>query len=1129
MSRRYARPPILAQLDGAAAAVLEASAGTGKTYALEHLVVELLLSGEVRLPEILVVTFTEKATHDLTRKLRARLVDLLDGEEAPAGHPSVWLLDEAARGRIARALSEFEAGTLCTIHAFCQRVLTEQAFFHRRLFDQARIDGHTAFHAAFLDELRRTFAVDPEHRPFLAAWLAGGAGIDRLESLLYDCHAARGPVGPRFDLAAFTEAMDGLALPIAAARRRPPPLARGRQAPAMQRRLGELSELFATWERSRDVPRLLAALDDGVCVEHLLEVLEPCPLVDALARLDAARVPLAAALAARFLPAVERRLAATKAGEGLYDFADMLALVDESLRGPDGEALIQALRAQFRYALIDEFQDTDEVQWRIFSRLFLDAGAGRGLYVIGDPKQAIYGFRGADVHTYLQARERIVAGGGGRVSLTASFRATPALIAAQNLILDQAAPAPFFTGAIRYDAPVTPGNPSLRLREDGGEAAPVVLFCPDGDGKLPLSEARRCVADAIVAELERVRAGRLILERGDEQRRLGGADVFILVRSGWEGREMGRRLTEAGIPHAFHKQEGLFSGAEARHVRDLLLAVADPHDRARRMRALATPFFALELAELLHADDLPGGHPVLQRLFAWHGLAQARDHARLFARIVDDSGVALRALFSDDDERAWENYLQLFERLAERAARRRPELETLAQELSAYLAGRARPSEEDADLERAGAADDAVQIMTMHKAKGLEAPLVFLYGGLGRARARDVQVVHDGGHRRVLVGKVREARLQALLATEAAEEDQRLLYVALTRASARLYLPLYDPERLTRNEGAYHALNRRLVEVAAARPPGFELRPVGVAAPVRAAAAAQASGAPFRPALPPERPHHPELDRLRERHRAPLVTSYSRMRHDEPQRAAAPDEAPPALAEAALPSSAATGILLHALLEEVPLASLDEPAPAAWVRRPEVAAVFERLFLRFAAPAAWRDEAARLVHRALTAPLELDGLRLPGIARAPRVAREVEFAYPFPEASHPTAPGLGRFTVERGLLRGYLDALFEHEGRVYLVDWKSDLLAGYEPLTLTRHVEEHYRLQAEVYGVALRRMLRPSGPDDHAARFGGILYLFLRGLDGDGRRGVHFERPDPATLDAWEAALAARGPLGGAG
>ena len=203
----------------------------------------------------------------------------------------------------------------------------------------------------------------------------------------------------------------------------------------------------------------------------------------------------------------------------------------------------------------------------------------------------------------------------------------------------------------------------------------------------------------------------------------------MLTRTTRESREIGEVLRAAQIPFAFFKQERLFETVEAREVLDLLRAIVDPDDRTARARAFITPFFGLSLTDLAACEDLGAADALLRLLYEWRALAAAGDFEALFARIVDDSGVVCRELCLRQSERALTNHLHILEILQEEAARTRATIRELAQTLGAYILGTRRPPGDGRDIQRLETDAEAVQIMTIHHAKGLEAPVVFVYGG----------------------------------------------------------------------------------------------------------------------------------------------------------------------------------------------------------------------------------------------------------------------------------------------------------------------------------------------------------------------------------------------------------------
>jgi exodeoxyribonuclease V beta subunit len=1164
---RVLRPAALDRL-GTRHAVVEASAGTGKTFILEHLVVDLLLRREAELEQILVVTFTEKATAELVQRVRATIVRLkeLRASEAPDGAPdeACWLIDERARTRLQRALLSFDRASISTIHGFCQRLLAEHAFLNQRLFTEEIVDEEAAFHAAFLEVLRRDAAADPETAPVLKKWLEG-YGLERLEhKLLFACHR-QGREGTELrpeplDEHAFSQALWGLPeiagddpTLIAAFKAAK---VHASSAKSVVERLGRLSAIARLHRSGGSVIQALAQIDaeegrKGDLIPWICERIDKVPDGDAglgpivrpVRRLNQIAVPLAAELVHRLLPRVRERLEARKREAGLYDFQDMLGLVARALAGdgPRTRALLETLRARYRYALIDEFQDTDEVQWSIFRRIFLQA-TGQVLTVIGDPKQAIYSFRGADVQTYLGACDELLAGG-EPLHLTANHRSTGRLIEAYNAILDQDASAPFFRkdGSIRYDHPVTCGKPELALVRDEAEVAPVVVLDVQGEKGILTWQVKQALQARMVEQMQALLAPSGPSLRG---KKLAPSDIYVLTRTTRESREVGAALRAAQLPFAYFKQEKLFSTIEAREVLDLLRAIADPDDQTARARAWITAFFGLSLPDLAACEDLPAGHPLVRLLTEWKTLAESGDLEQMLARIVEDSGLVCRELFLEQSERSLTNYLHVLEVLQAEAAGTRATVRELAETLGAYILEARKPPGQQSDIQRLETDRKAVQIMTIHHAKGLEADVVFLYGGLWTGPVDDVHALHDGEGRRI----VRVGRLptdeEARVGEEGDDEERRVLYVALTRARGRLYLPRYPST--FRLPGCYRFINDRLRELLHGFAPDerralFEVVPVPcpIARPVMAAAAPPPALAAWRPpAELLQAPSPPfELVRLAETRAGFAVTSYSAVKRRQgsftaadaaAEDPAANEPAPDAAAALAavlppdeLPRGRLSGSFLHELLELVPLEELkDRPSLEGWLARPEIAALFEQVRRRHDRRPAHLPHSQRLVHTALTAPVRLGATSIEGLASAAQVAREMEFLYPIPERGHPllgASEAAEGWRIERGVVKGFIDLLFAHEDRVYVCDWKGDWLPSWEPAAVAAHAQRNYGTQARLYTLATLRLLGIDREAAYERRFGGVLYSFLRGMrTDDPTAGNDFHRPSWDEVLGWQ-------------
>ncbi|MDB4981680.1 MAG: Exodeoxyribonuclease beta chain [Myxococcales bacterium] len=1133
----YPFPEALRALPLGASAVVEASAGTGKTYLLEHLVADRILRGEARLEEILVVTFTEKATAELVRRLRA-LIERLLAHSAPAPEgadpATTWTLDAAARGRLLEAQRAFDRATITTIHGFCQRVLTEDAFASRRLLVQEHVDSKRAFSEAFKDTLRTTLATEPTLERYLRAWLATGKGLGGLERTLGQALTQQRPWGMTYDEGRLRDALTTFAaLPIDDTfKDQVKRVSDGRIAPAVDARVRIVLELSRRFAVHGDLPTALFEVDAAVenspnkslfsYVEDKLPKALPSGFVarfyDAFLAVADAAVPLELAVAQLFLPPVSERLAARKAAAGRYDFDDMLRLVAEALRRSDGGALAESLRRRYRLAIIDEFQDTDGVQWEIFRTIFHGSGGRNPLVVIGDPKQAIYGFRGADVSTYQEARQVLTGGPAPTLALDRNFRSTREVLAATNAIFDDAAAEPFFDErALFRDA--LPGLPPAEVT---GPPITLMAVGPADDAdvsRLRLRHVRRALTNAMADEIEALRGREVPLR-----------EIFVLTRTNAESQQVAATLRDRGLPHVLYNQEGLYRTEEARHLRDLLAAIDDPRDPTRRLLAALTPFFGLSLEDLPALAANPAGHPLEERLVAWRALADARDWSRLFERIVSETGLVERELLAGGSARRLTNLLHLCDLLRQRAAREPVSLDELVRTLTALVEGLIVPDAEEGNVQRLEGDRDAVQIMSIHKSKGLEADYVFLYGAFSPWRGAQVRTFERGGQRWLFAGRARRAGLATELDRETERDDQRLLYVALTRARRRLYLPYAgnpDVEVEDRKEdywrvhGAYRHVHRRLRALygAGEARAHFATKEILCPAPADDTPARTAAAiARWRPDPADLRLDFPTaaLEDKRRRHAGIVMTSYTRIKqahggYQPPTEVL--DELPTATPAAAadprrLPGGALSGIFLHALLEDVATESFLDGAPVeAWAAQPRIRELFDAAMRKHDRAPAHREDAERMVHAALTTPLALAPTPLDGIARARRLARELEFVFPFPEA----AGG-----ADKGFIKGYIDFIFEHEGRTWFGDWKSDLLPDYAPAAVAAHVAANYELQRRLYALALVKMLGITDEADYEARFGGMVYVFLRGLPD----GLEVGRPSWHDVRRWEAELA---------
>ena len=819
----YHRPAILDEILDGGHKVIDASAGTGKTFTIEQIVIDLLRTGAAQLDQILIVTFTEKATGELRSRIRATIEDVLSGQKSAEGER-----------RLNDALASFHRAPIHTIHSFCRRMLTELAFDSGVRFGLDLASGRLEFHEALRAELRERLKADVRVERLIGEWLSDeGRSADKLEELLWQAHLQRylRSGGHNLNQSALTDLANAFDAKVLVGAYQNAAITDDARIEA----IAATGELELIINQAKESTALLAESLSGFEFDRICsppktgkrigkrkfpdELPNEALAIIKTAERAGATLDIEQRIVDELLFAVVNRMDARKRERGTLDYEDMLKWLADALDGPRGKSLAATLRERYRVTLIDEFQDTDTLQWKIFRQVFVEGGESNRIYVIGDPKQAIYGFRGADVHAYLEACKELSKSGATTVHLRENFRSTSDMVDVCNLIFDQGAAKPLFNGDIIYSHPVTCGHPALRaIAVNGQPIAPVTLlkFQPRNDRYKFSRRMREAIGTRIAQEIHRIildsKHAIEICDEGKDPRRISARDIYVLTRTNRDSAEISRYLRQAGVPYAFYKQDGLFQTREAAHILDLLRGIDEPGRRSHRLKAWATPFFAVDYGDLGRLNDARNSQRMLDLLFEWRTLAEGERFADLFDALLHQSGLVERLLVLSDDRRELTNYEHIFEILTQQASRHGISLAEIIELLDSFISQRATPPGDDSNVQRVEGDRDAVQIMTIHKSKGLEADVVALYGGFFASTQPDpVSIYHSGNERRLVIGKPARDMAKMEIANEKAEENQRLLYVALTRARAKLILPFVPSDTLTLDlRGSYKQLNDRL-------------------------------------------------------------------------------------------------------------------------------------------------------------------------------------------------------------------------------------------------------------------------------------------------------------------------------
>ena len=1184
--------------------LIEASAGTGKTFTLATLVTRLVVEQRLRIGQILAVTFTEAATQELRKRIRERLAlaaCLVDApgadDEAPDAALSRAIIAAHLAGssetpaqlqrRLQQAADEIDLAAIFTIHGFCARVLREHALESGQTFAPPELlASDRALREELAADLWRSIAADEADAPLLMSlWKEGPDGLARdLGELIRQPRllppvptALADPATLEAGLHRASQALadgfhahgdDFLAALLAAV-----------EAKVLNNSSYKAAWITAFWNELRQWcgnaqwsaplnPRLSQltadALQGKTSVKHTGKTPDSplCALIpaylDAAAALTAAQEQARIRLLHRLRDDARIRLRQRKQQLRVQTYDDLIDGVADALAGPHADALVRRLREQYAIALVDEFQDTDTRQWDIFRTVFgdsepvRDAGLTPALFLIGDPKQAIYGFRGGDVQTYLQAARCAEAA----PPLDRNFRSRPGVLAAIEALYTQAGERAFLDPRIHFHA-VQPGTQrsDADYVRDGADAPALTLWqasepAADDAGKRKPHSAQRarelataaCVA-AIHAVLSEARAGTALIQGAPVQ----PGDIAVLVRKHGEATRIQQALAAVGIPAVAAGRQSLFATPEAQELLTLLLALLHTADDSRLRAALSTVLLGASAADIAALeDDADRLRDWQLKALAWRERWQRGGPLALVSDLCAGNGERLLGLL--DGERRLTNYLQLGEALQQADAGALG-LHGLVDWLGQRIAG-ADPNDEDQQL-RLESDARRVQIVTLHKSKGLEYPLVFLpFVGIG-GKAPDpgrACVTADEDGARALHWKLQmetsgwDAARSAWIDAQRAE-DARLLYVGLTRAEHALWIAT----------GAFYNANQTPLAAMLKDLPGHP------------AIARDTTPPPASlPWLPPAHDGDAPVARRITRHIAPdwWVYSFTQLANadsggvdastratvaaaggsDEPEETHAASTADaPQPADAYDPRFAGTrfGVVLHEALEEGDFAAWRDWRPGDAAPGNERTTI--ETALRGGGYAA--DEVddgitvlTTLIGQTLTTVLPED-VRLCDV---PADARRAEIEFQF--ALQPTAidallgllhahgliearHGFGLRRTLEGLMTGLIDLTYTHAGRWYVLDYKSNRLPAYDAATMQRAMaHSEYDLQALIYTLALHRWLRFRLGDgyDYARDFGGIRYLFCRGLDvtRSDAPGVHAQTFAPELVHALDALFA---------
>ncbi len=1151
--------------------LIEASAGTGKTYAIVCLYLRLLIERQLSPQQILVVTYTEAATKELRGRVQRRIREAIKVlESAETDDPFLKRFCAGltspgqARETLVRALLLFDTASIFTIHGFCLRVLQDHAFESGSLYDTELVTDQKKLVRETVDDFWR-MRFFSRSAPLLELALRSGFDADYFMTFVSGIlGAATVRIMPQYSpkqVADIEESCRTLFVRVQQEWRSSHTSIRelletdkGLSRSEKNYRSDLLPELFEGMAEftADDSPfRLFAGFEKfsaGFMAQQQLKKQPPPqhPFFNLCDELLQAVQQRLLALHGELITFCQSELPLRKQQRNIRFFDDLLTNLHAALTGENGGALSAALRQTYPAALIDEFQDTDPLQYDIFRHIY--AGSGLPLLLIGDPKQAIYSFRGADIFSYLQAASETAPD--KRFTLTVNWRSTPALLRGLNSIFG-ASPQPFVYDAITF-YPATAGVVDEQTSTAGPEGhAPLQIWhLPPAENGKPLTIEQASSKATLATAVE---IARLLLDGTPEGQTVLPGDIAVIVRTNRQARLMQETLRTLSIPSVMRSDLSVFATHEAQEVCTLLLALSDPSSETKVRAALATDLLGAtgnDIAQLIENEQAWEHH--LSRFSAYHQTWLDKGFMVMSRMLMAEEGVRGRLLGHADGERRLTNLLHCFELLHETACQQQLGPEAMVTWFSERTMTR-EPGE--AYQIRLETDDKTVRIVTIHLSKGLEYPVVFCpFTWSSTPDCGRVITFHEHFQMVKDFGSASYTEHRQLAAEESLAENLRLLYVALTRARRRCYLVAAQVGSGGKNCGqpplAYllHdaddevTMEQRLQELATACPDALAVSSI-----------ADESAQP----LPLSAAQHcqiaaPRTMRTTIKHdwRVTSFTAFAaRDSHqhelpdrDEPQldviaRVPPPTETPAGKSIFTFPRGAQAGIFMHELFEKLDFATF----------RPEaISTLVEKSLEKHGYDREWQQPVIAMLSNVVNTPLSSpEGLfTLAGLEQG-SWQPELEFFFPLKfvtsglladclkQHGKTAMPDLTtvadalQFRPVRGMLRGFVDMVFRQGGRYYIIDWKSNHLGfrleDYHQQALNREMERNlYPLQYLLYSVALHRYLSLRIKQyEYEQHFGGVLYLFVRGITPQTGEscGIFRDRPTAELINALTACL----------
>lgn len=1160
------------------ARLIEASAGTGKTFTICSLYLRLLLghgTEDCRHPypltvdQILVVTFTEAATEELRSRIRTRIKEaryaFLRGETDDFFLKA--LMSDTQNHTLAAELllqaeRQMDEAAVFTIHGFCQRMLVNSAFESGSLFETSFLTDETKLRQQVVSDYwrKRFYDLPTEISDIVRAeWKSPSALLADINS-----HLSGAPIYIKGKALsgdiqqAHLENIESIkalkAKWLSVASDIPSVISNSdiNRRSYTTKSTVKWADTVTAWAASETVsyavPDALARFSQSMLDEKSKTNPPTAPIFEEIDMFMKEPIGLISGL---MKDAIERcRTLLKEAKEKIYvlAFDDLLTQLNSALSGEQGKVLSKRIREMYPVAMIDEFQDTDPLQYNIFSNVYRPRLVQKvdikdsGIFMIGDPKQAIYAFRGADIFTYIKARREVTA----HYTLNTNWRSTSRMINAVNSVFMNS-PSPFiYDEDIEFRPALSSPNADSNYWQIDGTMQPALTIWNNNEYSLPISKGDY-TEEMTTATVEQIKElltnpeAKII--KGDSSRRIKAGDLAILVRTSAEANVVRRALAAQNIASVYlSNRDSVFATREAQDILRIMNAMNEPFDERQLKPALATHLLGADADALIALEqDEHALESVVLEFSSYAKTWEKKGIMPALREVLLNRKIAERLLSYVDGERQIADFLHIGELLQEESQKT-----TSKHGLIRWLTEKIEEPDGNADEQqvRLDSESDLVKVITIHKSKGLEYNFVFL-PFVSAFRESKKSVYHDPAKGMTVLDPKKSNFAKGRSEHERLAEDLRLFYVAITRAVYGCFIgvaPLRDGLKRSGATGLHKSAIGWLLQKSEAcdatqlpialQAVSSECDDIDTATPPKQGSCKRQVVAEAEEMIIEARKNQRYITENW------YVTSFSALSaHSHTHKYVKPEfvfeeeehqeEEEPQLSIFNFYKGAKAGTFLHTVFENI-----DYNNPLC----PENECKVKELLLLEGYEEEWTPIIMKLVNDVLSKSMTAADIVLNKVAKD-KLLCEMEFTFPISKLNaqklanvcskhDPLSDGMElNFFDVSGMLKGFIDLTFEYEGKFYVLDWKSNHLGDdkscYTQDAIREAMRDHrYDLQYQIYSVALHKFLATRIPNySYEEHFGGVLYLFLRGVNSENDNGIYFAKPSEEFLDEMSLVL----------